>query len=134
VALTQPQLLAAVADRAELPKAEAKRVLNALSRSPRGRRSAAPRQTGCVPRAAMPRRAAEGERGQPGARRCLDQRRGDDIELELLTGLGGREQELQLAHRERLFPKWLISGHVKPPLGRLHTPQRQNEEAQLTYE
>jgi DNA-binding protein HU-beta len=30
VALTQPQLLAAVADRAELPKAEAKRVLDAL--------------------------------------------------------------------------------------------------------
>ena len=30
MALTQPQLLAAVADRAELPKAEAKRVLDAL--------------------------------------------------------------------------------------------------------
>jgi DNA-binding protein HU-beta len=30
VALTQPQLLAAVADRAELPKAEARRVLDAL--------------------------------------------------------------------------------------------------------
>ena len=30
VALTQPQLLAAVADRAELPKADAKRVLDAL--------------------------------------------------------------------------------------------------------
>ena len=30
MALTQPQLLAAVADRAELPKADAKRVLDAL--------------------------------------------------------------------------------------------------------
>jgi hypothetical protein len=72
VALTQPQLLAAVADRAELPKAEAKRVLDAL---------------------------------------------------ELRTGLGGGERRLQHTHRERLFSKRLISGHVRPRLGRLRAPK-----------
>jgi hypothetical protein len=47
----------------------------------------------------------KGGEGSRESRRRLDQRRADDAELEVLTGLTDREPELQLAHGERLIPR-----------------------------
>ena len=70
-----------------------------------------------------------GQRVDPWAR---DELAVDDLEVH--GGLGACEREQQLAHGERLFPKPRMSGHVKPPLGRLHAPQPRDGGGPRTYE
>lgn len=73
-------------------------------------------------------RGEDGGRNGPGA---LDELDVDDLALGICDP---GERELQLAHRERLFPKLSMSGHVKPHLGRLQVLTPQAGEILLTFE
>ena len=94
------------------------RTAAACSPTPPGRRSARPRRTGCAPRARERTGGGEGERTLADATVPALETSSTSTSSSSAPASTARERELQLAHRERLFPKPPMPGHVKPRLGR----------------
>ena len=92
------------------------RTAAACSPSPPGRRSARPRRTGCAPGARDDGRRGGGEARRRRDRPALETSSASTSSSSRSATAG--ERELPPAHRERLFPKPSMSGHVKPRLGR----------------
>ena len=93
------------------------RTAAAYSPTPPGRRSARPRRTGCAPASPGTAGGGEGERADADAAAAPRSSRARRRRARARASATRRERELPLAHRERLFPKPSMSGHVKPRLG-----------------